>query len=298
MESIGFIGLGAMGAKMVRHLLRAGFEVYVSDVNADAVAAAVMHGASRCETPAHVADHATIVLTCLPTPDIVEDIALGENGIASGRAVRYFVDHSTIGPSAAASIAARLIEKGILALDAPLAGGVAGAEAGTLSVMASGDAKAYAACEPVFKAFGRNVVHVGNQPGLGQTLKLVNNMIVGSTLLATAEAVLFGIKSGLDAEVLLNMLNVSTARSFTSESIVGKSVLDRKFDFGFRMDLMRKDVRLFLSEAEKSGSPTFIASIVKQFYDHAMATGHAADDMSCVVRELEELAGAEIARSR
>jgi 3-hydroxyisobutyrate dehydrogenase-like beta-hydroxyacid dehydrogenase len=296
MERIGFIGLGAMGGHMVRHLLDAGHDVYVTDLNSDAVGAAVMHGASRCESPLHVADNAEIVLTCLPTPEIVEDVALSENGIAAGSAIRFFVDHSTVGPTVSARIAGKLAEKGILALDAPLAGGVAGAQAGTLSVMVSGHAEAYRRCEPVFKSFGRNVVHVGEQPGLGQTLKLVNNMIVGATLIATCEAVLFGIKKGLDPLVLIDMLNKSTARSFTSENIVAQSILERRFDFGFRMDLMRKDLRLFLLEAERAGASTFATSVVKQFFDRAVATGHGAEDMSSVVLELEALSGACIAR--
>lgn len=297
MDKIGFVGLGAMGGKMVRHLLKAQFDVYVADLDDAAVAEAVMHGAYRCESARHVADNAEIVLACLPTPEIVEAVALSETGIAGGRAVRCFVDHSTIGPSAAKRIAEGLARQGIVALDAPLAGGVAGAEAGTLSVMVSGDADTFARCEAVFKAFGRNVVHVGVQPGLGQTLKLVNNMIVASTLVTTVEAALFGIKNGLDAQVLVDMLNVSTARSFTSEKIIAGTVLDREFDFGFRMDLMRKDMRLFLAEAEAAGVSTFVASITKQFYDRAVAAGHGAEDMTVVVRELEALAGAALARA-
>lgn len=292
---IGFIGLGAMGGKMVPHLLKAGYEVFVCDAQAQAVASAVMQGAARCESARHVADHADIVLACLPTPDIVEQVALGDEGIAEGKRVRVFVDHSTTGPSMAASLAERLARYDIATLDAPLAGGAPGAAAGTLSVMVGGDRAAYERCEPVFKAFGRNVVHVGATPGAGQTLKLVNNMIVSSTLIATAEAMLFGVKSGLDAQVLLDMLNASTARSFTSETLVGKSVLSRSFDFGFRTELMRKDVRLFLAEAERVGVSAFMASVAKQFFDQSVARGHGADDMTNVVRELERLAGVEIA---
>ncbi|CAN7772634.1 NAD(P)-dependent oxidoreductase [Variovorax sp. LjRoot290] len=296
MEKIGFVGLGAMGGHMARHLLKAGHDVYVSDLNSDTVAAAVMHGAFRCESPLHVADNAEIVLTCLPTPEIVEEVALSEYGIGSGSAVKYFVDHSTVGHTVSSRIAAKLAERNILALDAPLAGGVAGAEAGTLSVMVGGNADAYRRCEPIFQAFGRNVVHVGDQPGLGQTLKLVNNMIVGATLVATCEAVLFGIKNGLDPQVLIDMLNKSTARSFTSETIVAGSILERRFDLGFRMDLMRKDLRLFLLEAERVGAATFATSVVKQFFDRAVASGNGGEDMSKVVLELEALTGVEIAR--
>lgn len=294
-DRIGFVGLGAMGARMVPHLLKAGYEVFVCDAQPEATASAVMDGAARCESPRHVADHADIVLVCLPTPDIVEQVVLGDEGVCEGKRVRVFVDHSTTGPSTARSLAQRLAERGTAALDAPLAGGVPGAQAGTLSVMVGGDRAAYERCEPVFKSFGRNVVHVGVEPGAGQILKLVNNMIVGSTLIATSEAVLFGVKSGLDARVLLDMLNVSTARSFASEAILPNAVLSRSFDFGFRMELMRKDLRLFLSEAERVGVSTFVASVAKQFFDQSIAQGHGADDMTQVVRELEQLAGVKIA---
>lgn len=294
-DKIGFVGLGAMGGKMVPHLLKAGYEVFVCDPQPEAVASAVMHGAARCDSPLHIADQAEIVLACLPTPDIVEQVALGEAGVFEGKQVRVFVDHSTTGPSMARSLAQRLGEHGIAALDAPLAGGVTGAEAGTLSVMVGGNRAAYERCEPAFKSFGSKVVHVGTEPGAGQTLKLVNNMIVGATLIATCEAILFGLKSGLDARVLLDMLNASTARSFASETLVAKAVLSRRFDFGFRMDLMRKDVRLFLTEAERLGVSTFMASVAKQFFDQSIARGHGGDDMTNVVRELEQLAGVAIA---
>lgn len=297
-KAVGFIGLGEMGKRMVPHLLKGCFEVFVCDTRSEAAASMVMLGAARCETPRQVADNADIVLVCVPTPDIVEQVILGEAGIRDGERVRVVVDHSTTGPSVARRIANELAALDIMSLDAPLAGGVAGAAAGTLSVMVGGDRAAFERAEPVFRTFGRNVVHVGTEAGMGQALKLTNNMIVASTLVATCEAVLFGIKSGLDATVLLDMLNASTARSFTSETIVGKAILDRKFDFGFRMDLMRKDLRLFLTEAEAVGVPTFATSVSKQFFDHAIATGQGSEDMSSVALELEALAGTRIQRSQ
>lgn len=295
-DKIGFIGLGAMGRHMAAHLLRKGYELFVCDTNDAAAAALVTQGAVRCDTARRVADSADIVLACLPTPDVVERVLTGAGGVIDGSRVRIVVDHSTTGPSTARRVAELLAARGVAALDAPLAGGVAGAEAGTLSVMVGGDAQAYARCEPVFQTFGRKVVHVGTQPGLGQVLKLVNNMTVGATLIATSEAVLFGIKSGLDAGVLLDMLNASTARSFASESLLAGAIASRRFDFGFRMDLMRKDMRLYLQEAEAAGAPAFTTALTKQFFDQAMANGQAAEDMTRVVQVLEKLAGVEIAR--
>ncbi|MGY2189750.1 2-(hydroxymethyl)glutarate dehydrogenase [compost metagenome] len=289
--SIGFIGLGAMGQKMARHLLENGFELSLFDPNPVALAPLLERGARSFATPREVADHAQIVLVCVPTPDIVERVILGADGVIHGQQVNIVVDHSTTGPSLARRLHAELAERGIDALDAPLAGGVAGAQNGTLSVMVGGERGAYERCVPVFAAFGKKVEHIGTEPGLGQTLKLVNNMIVAATLVATSEAMLFGVKAGLDARQMVEMLNASTARSFTSEQILAGTVMRREFDFGFRLDLMRKDVRLFLAEAENAGAPAFTSSVVKQFFDQALTEGDPARDMTQVVQVLERLAG-------
>ncbi|MNZ10270.1 2-(hydroxymethyl)glutarate dehydrogenase [compost metagenome] len=294
-ESIGFIGLGAMGQRMARHLLEHGFGLELHDPDPQALAPLLARGARSHRSPREVADAAQIVLVCVPTPEIVEQVVLGENGVIHGESVRVLVDHSTTGPSMARRLEQALKERGISALDAPLAGGVAGAEAGTLSVMVGGPADAYARCQPAFAAFGRKVLHLGDAAGLGQTLKLVNNMIVGATLVATSEAVLFGIKAGLDPQQVLEMLNASTARSYTSENIVAGTVLRREFDFGFRLDLMRKDIRLFLAEAEANGAPAFTCAVVKQFFDQAVNSGEPSRDMTRVVQVLEGLAGVRIA---
>ena len=292
--SIGFIGLGAMGQKMARHLLDKGFDLNLFDPNPIALAPLLAQGARSHETPRQVADHAHIVLICVPTPDIVERVVLGADGVIHGQQINILVDHSTTGPSLARRLHAELAERGIDALDAPLAGGVAGAQNGTLSVMVGGELAAYERCVPVFAAFGKKVEHIGTEPGLGQTLKLVNNMIVAATLVATSEAMLFGVKAGLDARQMVEMLNASTARSFTSEQILAGTVMRREFDFGFRLDLMRKDVRLFLAEAENAGAPAFTCSVVKQFFDQALSEGDPARDMTNVVQVLERMAGATL----
>ncbi|WP_137806837.1 NAD(P)-dependent oxidoreductase [Pseudomonas sp. G(2018)] len=292
--SIGFIGLGAMGQKMALHLLENDFDLSLFDPNPQALAPLLARGARSFATPREVADHAQIVLVCVPTPDIVKRVVLGAEGVIHGQQINILVDHSTTGPSLARRLHAELAERGIDALDAPLAGGVAGAQSGTLSVMVGGDRGAYERCVPVFAAFGKKVEHIGTEPGLGQTLKLVNNMIVAATLVATSEAMLFGVKAGLDARQMVEMLNASTARSFTSEQILAGTVMRREFDFGFRLDLMRKDVRLFLAEAETAGAPAFTGSVVKQFFDQALSEGDPARDMTHVVEVLERLAGVKL----
>lgn len=294
--AIGFIGLGAMGAHMVRHLLAAGHELYAFDTNTAALDAAAALGATVCSSAVAVGDAAEAVLVCLPTPDIVRQVVLGPGGVIDGGTVRICVDHSTTGPSVAREIADALAARGIAALDAPLAGGVPGAEAGTLSVMVSGERQAYDALEPVFRSFGRHVVHVGTGPGQGQALKLINNMIVGANLVAASEAILFGVRFGLPADTILDMLNASTARSYVTENILAGRILDRRFDFGFRLELMRKDLRLCVTEAEAAGAPMLVCALAKQFYELAHAHGGGPDDMTVVVKEFEQAAGTAITR--
>lgn len=289
-DKIGFIGLGAMGGKIVPFLLKAGYDVFVADLNSAVVDEMVRLGAARCEGPRQVADKADIALVCLPTPDIVEQVVLGDGGLVEGERVRIVVDHSTSGMETARRLAAGLRTRGIASLDAPLAGGVAGAAAGTLSIMAGGSQEAFVRCEPVFASYGKNIAHVGIEPGMGQALKLVNNMIVASTLVATAEAMLMGAKAGLRPEDMVQMLNASTARSFTTEVLIGQCVRSRRFDMGFRMDLMRKDMRLFLQEAEVLGTPTSTLSAAKQVFDQALAGSEdSTRDMTRVVEFMEQL---------
>ncbi|WFU50502.1 NAD(P)-dependent oxidoreductase [Sinorhizobium terangae] len=295
-RDIGFIGLGAMGAHMARHIAGAGFNLHVHDTNRETLERFAALGASVCSTPKAVGDAADAVLVCLPTPDIVERVALGENGIAHGARAKIYVDHSTTGPSVARKVAEALAERQITALDGPLAGGMRGAEAGTLSVMISGEEKAFSALRDVFDCYGRNVVHVGDRVGQGQALKLINNMIVGANLVVAAEAILFGIKYGLAAETIIEMLNASTARSFVTEDLLEKRILDRQFDFGFRLELMCKDLRLCVSEAEAAGAPMMVSALAKQFYELAHAHGNATQDMTVVVRELEKAFGVSIER--
>ncbi|UDM52855.1 NAD(P)-dependent oxidoreductase [Cupriavidus sp. MP-37] len=295
MTTFGFIGLGAMGRHMARHLVQHGLPVTVFDSNVQAVDELVRIGAARGASARDVGEHAQVVMVCLPTPDIVERVATGEDGVAGASAVKVFVDHSTTAPTVTRRLAAALAQHGIQALDAPLAGGVAGAESGALSVMVSGDASAFATARPAFEAFAGDIAYLGAQPGLGQTLKLVNNMIAGSALVTAAEAVLFGVKAGIPAGTILDVLcRSATARGFAVQTLLADKVLSRKFDFGFRMDLMRKDLRLALGEAEAVGAPMFASAVVKQFFDTAVANGAGSDDMTRVVHQLEKLAGATI----
>jgi 3-hydroxyisobutyrate dehydrogenase-like beta-hydroxyacid dehydrogenase len=175
--TIGFVGLGAMGQHMVARLLDAGHELAVFDTRTEAIEPHAARGARACESAAAVADVADTVLVSLPTPDVVRAVATGDRGLLGGKAMRTFVDLSTTGPVVAAEVAAKLTDSGVAYLDAPVSGGVAGAKAGTLTIMAAGDAEVFDRTRPLLEAIGKNVVQVGDEPGQGQLAKLLNNLL-------------------------------------------------------------------------------------------------------------------------
>ena len=292
---LGFVGLGAMGAPMVRRLLAAGHRVLVHDLNPPALAAAVAGGAESRASAAAVAAEAEFVLVSLPTPAAVRAVALGPDGLVEGGALRVYVDLSTTGARMAQEVARGLAPRGIIALDAPVSGGVAGAEAGTLSVMAAGDPAAFARVRPVLEVIGGNTVFVGEAVGQGQTLKLVNNLLAATTWAAACEALTMGAKAGLDPALMVGVINASSGRSFPTERFVPGPVLNRRFDFGFRMELMAKDMRLALEEAEALGVVMPTCSAARLLYGLALAQGAPGADVTELIRVTEGWAGAEVA---
>lgn len=287
---IGFVGLGNMGFPMVNRFLRAGYEVVVCDKRSDVVAAAVALGAQQAVSPKAVADQADTVLASLPSPEASIDVAVGVNGVAHGASVRRFVDLSTIGSPAAQKIAEALSSRGVAALDAPVSGGVAGAQNGTLAVMVSGPRRDFDAVESVLEAIGKPIF-IGEKPGAAQTMKLVNNMLAATALATTAEAMVMGVKAGLDAQVMIDVLNASSGGTHASRDKFPRAVLPRTFDYGFATGLMVKDVRLYLDEAAALGLPSVIAEVVGRVWDSALQAQGPESDFTCVVKPMETAAG-------
>jgi 2-hydroxy-3-oxopropionate reductase len=293
-QSIGFVGLGAMGAPMVQRLLSGGHRVVVHDLNAAAVRTATDAGAAAAGSPAEVAGQTEIVMVSLPTPDVVRRVALGENGIAAGGRAKTYVDLSTTGARVAQEVAAGLEPHGIVSLDAPVSGGIPGAVAGSLTVMVSGDLAAFETVRPALLRIGHNTIRVGDRVGQGQTLKLVNNLMAAANFAVASECLVMGAKAGLDADILVDVINKSSGRSFVSQAFIGTAVLNREFDFGFRMELMSKDVRLALEEAEALGVTMFTCSAAKQLYAYAMAHGAGSGDVTTLTKVLEQWGGATL----
>ena len=292
-DSIGFIGVGRMGGAMASRLLRAGHALTVYDTSAEAVRALETQGAARANSPAAVASAARIVLASLPTPQVVLNAVSGPNGIREGTAVRYFVDLSTSGPAAALAIDKALRERGVTALDAPVSGGMSRAAAGTLAIMVSGPKPAFTALEPMLRHLGQ-LFFVGEKAGLGQTLKLANNLMSQAAIAITAEALAMGVKAGLDPTVMLDVINASSGRNTASQEKFPKHVLTRRFDFGFSTGLALKDVRLCLDEARALGVPMTIGQAVEQLLAATHAEFGPESDCTSVARTVEQRAGCEI----
>lgn len=294
-ERVGFIGLGIMGGGMARNLLKNGFAVTVWNRSADKVTPILEAGASAGDSPADVAAKSDIVITCVSdTPD-VEAVILGENGVIHGlKAGGLVIDMSTISPKATREIAARLSERGIAMLDAPISGGSEGAARGTLSIMVGGDAAQFERALPVFQAMGKTITHVGGQ-GDGQMVKLVNQILVVVNMLAVGEALLFAQAGGLDLEKTLNAVAGGAAGSWMLSNR-GSQAIKRDWRPGFTIDLQQKDLRLALEAASELGIPVLATSMVSNLYRTLQARGLGSEGNHALVKALEALAGIEIGK--
>jgi len=289
-EAIGFIGLGIMGRGMARNLLKAGFDVTVWNRTAGRVRPLVDAGAAAGDSPASVAAQSDIIITCVSdTPD-VESVILGDEGVIHGaRTGSLVVDMSTISPQATREIAARLQEKGIHMLDAPISGGSEGAANGTLSIMIGGSADQVERAMPAFQAMGKTITHVGST-GAGQTVKLVNQILVVVNMWAVGEALLFAQAGGLDLDKTLEAVTGGAAGSWMLANR-GPQVVKRDWRPGFTIDLQQKDLRLVLEAADQMGVPLIGTSSVFNLYRSLQRQGLGAEANHALVKALEHLAG-------
>ena len=291
---IGFVGLGNMGFPMVRRLLGAGYEVLVCDRRDDVVGAAVALGARALPSPKEVADQAETVLASLPSVQASLDVATGSDGVIAGSKVKRFVDLSTVGSPTVQGISEQLAERGIAMLDCPVSGGVQGATNGTLAVMVSGPRPEFEAVREIIETLGRPLF-VSEKQGAAQTMKLVNNMMAATALAATAEAVVMGVKAGLDAQVVIDVLNAGSGGTHASRDKFPRAVLPRTFDYGFATGLMVKDVRLYLDEAKALGLPTHIADAVATLWENTLTEEGPESDFTSIIKPIEEAAGVIVA---
>ncbi|WP_339853743.1 NAD(P)-dependent oxidoreductase [uncultured Nisaea sp.] len=292
-KKLGFVGLGRMGGPMSERLINAGYELTVYDPSEAALNAVVAHGGRKAGSPREVADAAPIVLTSLPTPDVVELVALGPDGLAGGAAIEIMLDLSTTGPNTAKRVAEGLSKHAVQWVDCPVSGGVTGAANGTLAEMVSCPQPVYARIEPIIANFGRPFF-VGEDPGLAQVVKLGNNMLAAAALVLSSEALAMGVKAGVDPKVMTDIINVSSGRNSATQDKFPKAILPGTFDFGFTTALSYKDVRLCVEEAEAMGVPMLGGALIRQILTITKAKYGPDSDFTCIAKVIEEWAGVEI----
>jgi len=288
--TIGFIGLGRMGAGMAGRLCAAGLPVVVHDVAPEAVAALVAQGATAAPSAKAVADVAQIICVSLPRPAIVETVLLGADGVAQGNAVRIAIDLSTSGAAMARRVAEGLAPRGIASFDAPVSGGVVPAREGRLSLMASGPEAQWPQAEAVLNHFGK-VFYMGTTPGAGQTMKLVNNLLGAIAIAVTAEGMTMGIKAGLDPVRMIEVLNQSTGINSATRDKWPRAVLPRSFDFGFAAALSHKDMVLMVEEAEALGMIPHLGLHARDLLARVLAEVGPEADFTAMAKVVEADAG-------
>jgi 2-hydroxy-3-oxopropionate reductase len=293
MLKIGYIGLGLMGKSIARNILKAGFPLVVHNRSRASVEELAAEGAQTAASPGEVAAQVDVVFTNLPdTPD-VEKVVLGENGIIEGaHDSLIFVDNSTIKPTSARMIAARLAEKGVLALDAPVSGGDIGARNATLTIMVGGPTEAVAKVMPVFMAIGKTVTHVG-EAGAGQVAKAANQIMVAAQMVAMGELLIFAQKAGADPQKVLQAIRGGAAQCWTLDVKPPRLFAGNRTP-GFKASMQAKDLNIILETAREYGVPLPSAAVDAQLYNAMLQNGMGGLDNSAVIGIIEKLAGMEL----
>ena len=290
---IGFIGLGTMGFHMSRRLIEAGHRLVIYDTRPEAIARLTALGAAAAGSPKDVADRVETVMASLPSLDAVWEVAAGKDGVLEGSKVRRFVDLSTSGARMAVRISEAFAPKKIVQVDSPVSGGPGGAEKGTLAVMVSGPPSDIELLRPALSVFGKIFV-IGERPGMAQTMKLANNLLSATAMVATSEVMVMGVKAGLDPAVMIEVINAGSGMNTASRDKFPRAILPGTFDYGFTNGLMYKDVRLSLDEAEGMGVPMWVGSMVRQMFQLATTQQGADADFTTIVKCVEEWAGVEV----
>ena len=293
---LGFIGLGVMGSRMATRLVKAGHTVTVYDIDPAAQKAVVDRGAKPATSAKDVASRADIVFCSLAMPKDVETVMLGADGVIHGGRAKIAVDLSTTGSRTEMKVAAELKTKGIALIDAPVSGGSHGAEAGTLAVMTSGPKAQFDRAKPALDVIG-TIFYLGAESGYGQTMKLINNMISATCTFATFEAMVFGVKVGLDPVQMLEVLNAGAGRNISTTHKIPACVLPRTFPKLFTTDLMFKDVKLGVEEAEAVGAHLWTINAARNFLAFAVSQGDGQADWSATIKHFERWANVTVGKA-
>ncbi|MDK2926659.1 MAG: 2-hydroxy-3-oxopropionate reductase [Bacillota bacterium] len=293
-EKIGFVGLGLMGNAMARNLVQAGFETTVYDINPEAVQRLVDAGAVAARNLVELGRNCTIFITSLPGSPQVEEVILGENGLAKAAATgSLFIDMSSSLPSSTRAIAGELDKAGMMMVDAPVSGGPAKAATGQLSIMVGGEDKAVERAYPILEVLGKEIIHVG-AISAGHTMKAVNNLVFGVTLAGVAEAFVLGVKAGLSVEKMVEVISCSSGRCYTVDTKIPNIVMPRHFRPGFTTNLLHKDLENAITLGKQFGLPMPVSNVVQQMYAFSQAKGYGDLDNTALIRIYEEVMGVEV----
>lgn len=290
--TVGFIGLGIMGTPAARNLVDAGYDLVVHDLDGERVEAMVEYGAASAPTPAAVAEAADVVITFLPEGEHVKAVALGEDGLVEGADEDLvYVDMGTVGPAAIREVGEELAPLGVHVVDAPVSGGEAGSEAGSLRIMYGSDDPIPESVEAIFDVVGGHVVQVG-ELGAGQVVKVVNNMIGASSIVALAEGLVFAEKAGVDQERLVEAMKGGTAQTWMLDNRATE-MIEGDFEPGFFASYLYKDLRIGINDAQEYGAPVPLASVDHELFKTVEETGRGHLDTSAIITVMEEMAGIE-----
>ena len=292
-QTIGVVGTGIMGAPMARNLAKAGFPVIAFNRTAAKAEALRADGVTVAASPAEVGRAAGIVITMVPdTPDVLAAVE-GEDGLAEAMAEgSVLIDMSTISPGETRALAGRLADRGIAMLDAPVSGGSWGAEQATLTIMAGGEPETFERCLPVFEAMGTSITLMGPS-GMGQTTKLVNQILVAGTCAAVGEALVFAASQGADLLKTVEAVSGGAAGSWQLANL-GPRMAQRDFAPGFMVKLQQKDLRLILEAAQEQHVPLAVTAVARQYLTAAEAMGLGEEGTQAIVKAMERLAGVEV----
>lgn len=296
METIGFIGLGIMGRPMAENLREADYELVVYNRTEEKADDFVEGGGEKASSPREVAEKSDVVITMLPDSPQVEELVLGEDGVAAGVSEgKLYIDMSSIAPATSRQLHEVLEEKGVAAVDAPVSGGQPAAESGELAIMVGGSDDAVERARPILEVMGKAVTHIG-PPGAGQVAKAANQVVVALTIQAVSEALTLVRKSGVDAAKVREALLGGLAQSKILE-MHGERMLEHEFDPGFKLSLHRKDLAIALQAAREEGVPLLATAQVAEVMNALIASGHGDQDHAVIASFYEELAGVSEAES-
>ncbi|MET0444515.1 MAG: NAD(P)-dependent oxidoreductase [Pseudorhodoplanes sp.] len=290
-KSVGFIGCGHMGGAMAQRLIAGGFDLIACDTDVATLEAMVALGASAAKGPRDVADRAEIILACLPSQEASRTVA---SAVAGGSGVKVYIETSTIGQATITAIAGEMQPRGISVLDMPVSGGPSWAREGRLTGILAGPAQARQIAAPVLNCIAGHLIVVGDVPGQGQIAKIVNNMLSLTGMMVACEAIVAGVKAGIDADKLLEVINAGTGRNSATVDKFPKSVLPRTFKYGGPIGIGNKDLSLYLELDRTGEAPTPLGQIVADLWQHITDDIGETSDLTEMVRYFEKRAGVEV----